>query len=100
MTELIKEECYLSCKEYQRKHQELLSRITDFLNSLESGKISINDMKHYKLFKEGDKVVITQTHIDDLGKEGVITLVRPSYCKIMIDGKERNHTYSQFKKID
>ena len=25
--------------------------------------------------------------IDDLGKEGVITLVRPSYCKIMIDCK-------------
>ena len=44
-------------------------------------------MKHYKLFKEGDKVVITHTHIDDLGKEGVITLVRASYCKIMIDGK-------------
>ena len=36
---------------------------------------------------------INQTHGDDLDKEWVITLVRPFYCTIMINGKERNHTY-------
>ena len=96
MIELIKREDYPNEELYQIAYQEMLDAIE--LHQLLHN--SINDMKHYKLFKEGDKVVITQTHIDDLGKEGVITLVRPSYCKIMIDGKERNHTYSQFKKID
>lgn len=96
MIELIKREDYPNEELYQIAYQEMLDAIK-FHQLLHN---SINDMKHYKLFKEGDKVVITQTHIDDLGKEGVITLVRPSYCKIMIDGKERNHTYSQFKKID
>ena len=92
MIELIKRENYPNEELYQIAYQEMLDAIE--LHNF------CTNMKHYKLFKEGDKVVITQTHIDDLGKEGVITLVRPSYCKIMIDGKERNHTYSQFKKID
>ena len=96
MIKLIKREDYPNEELYQIAHQKMLKAIE--LHQLLHN--STNDMKHYKLFKEGDKVVITQTHIDDLGKEGVITLVRPSYCKIMIDGKERNHTYSQFKKID
>lgn len=56
-------------------------------------------MKNYKLYKEGDKVVILHSHSDDLGKTGVITCVRPSFCKIMIEGKEKNHTYGQFMKI-
>lgn len=57
-------------------------------------------MKNYKLYNAGDKVIITHTHGDDLNKIGIITLVRPSYCKILIDGKERNHTYAQFKKAE
>ena len=92
MIELIRREDYPNEELHQIAHQKMLDAI-EFPNIC-------TNMKHYKLFKEGDKVLITQTHIDDLGKEGVITLVRPSYCKIMIDGKERNHTYSQFKKID
>lgn len=69
-------------------------------------------MKHYKLFKVGDKVKITATHKDDLNKIGVIQEVRCSFCKIMIlkeDGTPEvnwqnnkpiiyNHTYAQFKK--
>lgn len=57
-------------------------------------------MKGYKLFNVGDKVKIIRTHGDDLGKEGIITVCRPSFCKIEIDGKERNHTYGQFEKIE
>ena len=96
MIKLVKREDYPNEELYQIAYQEMLDAIK--LHQLLHA--SIDDMKHYELFKEGDKVVITDTQIDDLGKEGVITLVRPSYCKIMIDGKERNHNYSQFKKID
>lgn len=70
-------------------------------------------MKHYKLFKVGDKVQITSTHKDDLNKIGIIQEVRNSFCKIMIlkaDGTLEvnwqnnkpiiyNHTYAQFKKV-
>lgn len=71
-------------------------------------------MKHYKLFNKGDKVQITSTHKDDLGKIGIIQEVRNSFCKIMIlkeDGTPElnwqnnkpiiyNHTYAQFKKVE
>ena len=55
--------------------------------------------KNYKLWNVGEKVVITRTgpKNNDLGTEGVITCVRNSFCKILIDGKEQNHTYGQFK---
>lgn len=70
-------------------------------------------MKHYKLFKAGDKVQITSTHKDDLDKIGIIQEVRNSFCKILIlkpDGTPElnwqnnkpiiyNHTYAQFKKV-
>ena len=42
-------------------------------------------MKNYKLYNVGDKVKIIFSHSDDLGKEGVIVEVRPSFCKIKID---------------
>jgi len=58
-------------------------------------------MKNYKLFKEGDKVLITFSHSGDIGKTGIITLVRNSYCKIKFDdGVVKNYTYAQFRKID
>ncbi len=59
-------------------------------------------MKHYKLFNIGDVVKILHSHSDDLNKIGTIVEVRPSFCKIQIDGypKPRNHTYGQFKKVD
>lgn len=58
-------------------------------------------MKHYKLFKEGDKVLITMSHSGDEGKTGVITLVRNSYCKIKFDNDIiKNYTYAQFKKVE
>lgn len=71
-------------------------------------------MKHYKLFKVGDKVQVIATHKDDLNKIGIIQEVRCSFCKIMIlkeDGTPEvnwqnnkpiiyNHTYAQFKKIE
>ncbi len=56
-------------------------------------------MKNWKTFKAGERVKITSTHKDDLGKEGTITEVRCSFCKIDIDGKIYNHTYAQFKRI-
>lgn len=58
-------------------------------------------MKNYKLFNVGDIVEIIHSHSDDLGKTGKIVEVRPSFCKIEIEGynKPRNHTYGQFKKI-
>lgn len=56
-------------------------------------------MKNYKLYKPGDKVIITKTHKDDLNKQGVIIEVNCSYCKIKIEDKIYNHTYAQFKKI-
>lgn len=58
-------------------------------------------MKNYKLYSVGDRVVITHTHKDDLGKEGIIREVRHSFCKIEIEGyaKLQNHTYGQFKKV-
>lgn len=57
--------------------------------------------KNYKLWNVGEKVVITKTgpKNNDLGKEGVIICVRNSFCKILIDGKEHNHIYGQFKRI-
>lgn len=58
-------------------------------------------MKNYKLWNVGDRVEITFSHSDDKGKVGVITEVRPSFCRIQIDGypKTCNHTYGQFRKI-
>lgn len=71
-------------------------------------------MKLRNLYKEGDKVIITSTHGNDLGKTGVIVEKRCSFCKIQIlkeDGIPElnfqnnkpiilNHTYAQFKKIE
>ena len=58
-------------------------------------------MKNYKLFNVGDVVEILQSHSDDKGKIGKSVEVRPSVCKIEIEGysKPKNHTYGQFKKI-
>lgn len=58
-------------------------------------------MKNYKLFNVGETVEIVHSHSDDLGKIGTIVEVRPSFCKIQIEGykKPRNHTYGQFKKV-
>lgn len=60
----------------------------------------IHFMKNYKLWNEGDRVRITRTHGEDLDKEGVITEVRCSFCKILLDGETKtvNHTYGQFVK--
>lgn len=55
--------------------------------------------KNYKNYTVGDKVIILHSHIDDIGQTGIITEVRHSFCKIEINGKERNHTYGQFKKV-
>lgn len=71
-------------------------------------------MKLRTLYKEGDEVVITHTHKNDLGKHGIIIEKRCSFCKIQIlnsDGTPElnwqnnkpvilNHTYAQFKKIE
>lgn len=57
--------------------------------------------KNYKLWNIGDRARIIRTHGDDLYKTGTVTEVRPSFCKILIDGTEKpvNHTYGQFEKI-
>ncbi len=69
-------------------------------------------MKLRTLYNEGDRVVITETHGTDLGKQGIIVEKRCSFCKIQLlnpDGTEElnpqnnkpvvvNHTYVQFKK--
>lgn len=64
-------------------------------------------MKNYEKYNIGDKVIILHSHSDDKGKEGIITEVRHSFCKINIginpqNGKPliKNHCYGQFKKID
>ena len=57
-------------------------------------------MKNYKLFNVGDNVKIVHSHSNDIGQVGVITEVRPSYCKIKLPNSEiKNHTYGQFKKV-
>lgn len=58
-------------------------------------------MKHWKLFEVGDKVLITHSTVkEDIGKEGVITERRCSFCKIDIGNpKIRNYTYAQFRKL-
>lgn len=72
-------------------------------------------MKWCKFFKEGDKVIITHTHHDDLGKTGIIVGWHRSYCDIQIlnpDGtpeicpqnnkpkKPEKHPYKCFVKIE
>lgn len=71
-------------------------------------------MKLRNLYEEGDHVIITSTHNDDLAREGVILEKRCSFCKIGIlkdDGTPElnwqnnkpivhNHTYAQFKKLE
>lgn len=59
-------------------------------------------MKNYKLWKVGDMCKIVRTHGDDLGKIGKVVEVRPSFCKIEIEGykKPLNHCYKQFIKVD
>lgn len=59
-------------------------------------------MKNYMRFKVGDVVKILHSHSDDKGKIGKIVEVRPSFCKIEIEGypKPRNHTYGQFEKLE
>lgn len=56
--------------------------------------------KNYKNWNVGDRVQIVFSHSDDKGKIGTIVEVRPSFCKIEVEGynKPRNHTYEQFKK--
>lgn len=54
-------------------------------------------MKNYQKHKINDEVIITSTHKDDLNKIGKIVEIHHSYCKIKIDNKIYNHTYSQFK---
>lgn len=54
-------------------------------------------MKNYQRYKVGDTVIITSTHKDDLNQIGVIVEIHHSYCKIKINNKIYNHTYSQFK---
>ena len=58
-------------------------------------------MKNYLKYNVGDRVEIIFSHSDDKGKIGKITEVRPSFCKIQIEGypKTKNHTYGQFKKV-
>lgn len=57
-------------------------------------------MKNYKLFNVNDRVEIVRSHSDDVGQIGIITLVRPSYCKIQLsNGEIKNHTYGQFVKL-
>lgn len=58
--------------------------------------------KNYKLWNVGEKVKIIHSHSDDLGKEGIIIEVRPSFCKIEIEGYSRpkNHTYGQFQRVN
>lgn len=57
--------------------------------------------KNWKNWKVGDKVIINFSHSDDKGKIGVITEVRPSFCKIDIgEPKTKNHTYGQFSKYE
>lgn len=41
-------------------------------------------MKLRNLYNEGDKVVITSTHGNDLGKIGIIVEKRCSFCKIQL----------------
>jgi hypothetical protein len=69
-------------------------------------------MKLRNLYNEGDHVIITSTHKDDLNKEGIIVEKRCSFCKIQILNEDGtpwlnwqnnkpiiyNHTYAQFKK--
>lgn len=59
-------------------------------------------MKNYKLWNVGDMCKIVRTHGDDLGKIGIVREVRPSFCKIEIEGYKKliNHTYGQFIKIN
>ena len=59
-------------------------------------------MKNYEKYNIGDKVIILHSHSDDEGKEGIITEVKRSFCKIKIEGysKPHNHTYGQFMIID
>lgn len=54
------------------------------------------------MYNIGDVVEILHSHSDDKGKIGTIVEVRPSFCKIEIEGypKPKNHTYGQFKKIN
>lgn len=63
--------------------------------------------KNYKNWNIGNKVIITHTHGNDLGKEGIITEVRHSFCKINIGINPQNnkplivnHCYGQFKKVN
>ena len=57
--------------------------------------------KNYKLWNTDELVKIIFSHSDDLGKVGIIREVRPSFCKIEIQGypKLRNHTYGQFERV-
>lgn len=59
-------------------------------------------MKNFERFKVGDKVQIVFSHSDDKDKIGTIVEVRPSFCKIEVEGykKPRNHTYGQFKLVE
>lgn len=56
-------------------------------------------MKNWKTWNVGEEVIIVASHGDDLGKTGIIKEVRNSFCKIDIDGKLYNHTYSQFERV-
>lgn len=65
-------------------------------------------MKNYKLQNIGDRIKILHCNKknplrkDDLGKEGTVVEVRPSYVKVQLDGDDRikNYNYKTFKTIE
>lgn len=60
-------------------------------------------MKNYKQFNIGDRVEIlfSGPKNNSKGQQGVITEVRNSFCKILLDGHSvtQNHCYGRFKRI-
>lgn len=53
-------------------------------------------MKNYKKYNINEQVIIE--HGENKGAIGKIMLVRNSFCRIIVNNKEKNYTYGQFKK--